>query len=161
MGKKSDVEVLPKASAELLEAMKSGNDTIDATTLGSKAFAKLRDKSTSAMKTHLSTHNADQLALYNKVKSDTERRDFHAAFLLDCKSGGCVGKNYAERRTERKENTKKVNLTETQIAQLLNSEALAKIAITTCGKKLHDNKALADAKVYVYEWSISEEDFKK
>ena len=103
---------------------------------------------------HLQNHNEEKLAEFQQLRSDRDRRDWLAAFLLDPESGGCSGSNYTVRETSSKGHEKEVWVTEAIMAgpKYMNSADHAHIAIKSMTSRPHKlNAALRQAGIKEYK----------
>ena len=126
-----------------------------------KANPKLRNKAMTAMQQCI---GQDKKAEYKDLTSDDQRREWIAEYLLDPASGGCIGKNFAQRTSTSSNTSLWVWLTLEELSgpRWLNSVKNAEIAVTSMLSRPHStNSALANAGVMEFRHHIRKEELKK
>ena len=152
MGPKRSANQLPKACADLKEAL-NGNVTADA--LADPNLATLRNRAFGGMRNALASLHVEKAAEFRRLESDAERRAWLAEYLLDPKSGGCVGKNWTSRTTKKTDEDKEVWATQSMLEgpMFFNCPKVTAIAIKGMESRPHkDNPALREAGILEYKF---------
>ena len=150
---KKNSDKLPRAIQLIMEIMgKQAQDVTVRDIAGLDGTA--RKNAMTAMVSAYKTRNPEMLAKYKKCSSDTDRRQWLCTFLIDPACGECSGVNTTAIKNKRSDEDSENWVTLNQLASptYLCSMDDAKLAITTCDSRPHENAALAAQGIKQYFW---------
>ena len=153
MGPKKSSKELPKACADLKALLLQAGKSVTGENLSGKDIATLRNRGISAMKGHLKANDTEALSKYELLKSDIDRRNFLASYLIDPENASASCTNTTEKVTSNIDEKKGVWVTEDEYGgpMWLNNPAHAKIAVKGCQDRPHENPLLAAVGVKQYK----------